>query len=74
MARVAAALLVRHLTPEQLSERLQVPMPTLAYWRKNGIGPNYIRGESAGTKATVRYPLAEVEAWELSRLVTHAGA
>jgi hypothetical protein len=68
MARTAAA--VRHLTPAELAERLgDLSEATLADWRKNDRGPAYIRGESDGRKATVVYPLAEVEAWEQRRLV-----
>lgn len=72
MARTAVT--VQHLTPEQLAERLQVDEATLFHWRRDGKGPAYIRGESKGTKATVRYPLAEIEAWEQRRLVTPAAS
>jgi hypothetical protein len=60
---------VRHLTPEQLAERLQVELHVLVDWRKKNRGPNYIRPESDGDKASIRYPLAEVEAWEQRQLV-----
>jgi hypothetical protein len=50
-------------------ERLQVKAATLAEWRKLGKGPPYLRSEPAGTKATIRYRLADVEAWEESRIV-----
>lgn len=63
---------VRHLTTEALSERLDVPVETLRDWRKQKRGPAYIRGESGGDKATIRYPLAEVEAWEQRQLVKPA--
>lgn len=60
---------VRHLTPEQLADRLQVEVTTLAEWRRDKRGPAYIRGESDGKKATVRYPEAWVLEWEQSRRV-----
>ena len=41
----------------------------LANWRSQGRGPAYIRGESRGTKALIRYRVADVEAWEESRIV-----
>lgn len=59
---------VRHLTTEELAERLGMAPETLRDWRKYGRGPSYIKEGRA-----IRYPLAEIEAWELSRLVTHAG-
>ena len=65
---------VRHLSPEALSERLDVTTETLREWRKQNRGPNYIRGESGGDKATIRYPLAEVEAWEKRQLVVITAA
>lgn len=64
---------VRHLTPADLSERLGgISVATLRDWRNLGRGPAYIRGESDGDKATILYPLAEVEAWEAARLVRPA--
>lgn len=64
---------VRHLTPAQLSERLGgMPLETLRDWRREGRGPAYIRGESKGDKATILYRVADVEAWEESRLVRPA--
>jgi Helix-turn-helix domain len=66
---MATRTAVRHLSPEALSERLDVPVATLRDWRNQNRGPAYIRGESDGDKATIRYPLAEVEAWEQRQLV-----
>lgn len=64
---------VRHLTPAQLSDRFGgedgVSVETLRDWRKHGRGPAYIRSESDGDKATILYPLSEVEAWEKRQLV-----
>jgi predicted DNA-binding transcriptional regulator AlpA len=56
---------VCHLTSTQLAERLGVTEQALKEWRRDGRGPNYIRD---GRKF-IRYPLAEVVAWEKSRLV-----
>jgi hypothetical protein len=72
-ARAAAPARVRHLTQEDLSERLNVPVETLRDWRRDGKGPDYIKGEG-GSNATVRYPLAWVEEWELSRRQRMANA
>jgi excisionase family DNA binding protein len=58
---------VRHLSKEELSERLGVPVETLKRWRRTGHGPAFIR---AGKH--VRYRVADVEAWEKTRLVTTA--
>lgn len=63
---------VRYLSTRQLSERLCIPEETLRDWRRHDRGPAYIRSESDGDKATIRYPLAEVEAWEKRRLVVPA--
>jgi predicted DNA-binding transcriptional regulator AlpA len=57
---------VRHLTADELAARLRCSTETLKDWRRDGRGPSYI---SDGRKF-VRYPLAAVEAWEQSRLVT----
>lgn len=53
-----------HLTPEQLAERLSLSTETLANWRLKGGGPSYIKI----SRQTVRYPLAQVEAWERAKL------
>jgi hypothetical protein len=73
----AKAAKVRHLTPQQLSERFGGPdagvsVATLRDWRNLGRGPDYIRGESDGDKATILYPENWVEEWEESRRVRHA--
>jgi excisionase family DNA binding protein len=46
------------LTPDQLSEWLQVPKQTVYKWRTHGDGP---RGYRVGKH--VRYDRAEVEQW-----------
>jgi len=68
---------VRHLTPQQLADRFGGPdagvtVATLRDWRADGRGPDYIRGESDGDKATILYPETWVEEWEESRRVRHA--
>lgn len=66
---------VKHLTTEELAERLggdeeeRVSVRTLEDWRHDGKGPAFIR---VGGK--VRYRLKDVEAWEESNLVIPAGA
>lgn len=69
----SSAAAARHLTPADLADRLQVKETTLRDWRADGRGPAYIRGESDGDKATIRYRLADVEAWEESRIVRPGG-
>lgn len=55
---------VRHLTSEELAERLSCDTQTLSDWRRDGRGPAWIQD---GHKF-VRYRVADVEAWEKSRL------
>ena len=50
------------LTPSQLAERYEIAEATLADWRYKGNGPLYLK-----VGRLVRYPLAEVEAWERLR-------
>lgn len=57
---------VKHLTTEELAERLNCAPETLRDWRRDGRGPDYI-GDGA---KFIRYPLAAVEAWEQKSLVT----
>ncbi|ASR54193.1 helix-turn-helix domain-containing protein [Cellulomonas sp. PSBB021] len=52
-------MVVQHLTPTALAERLSVSTRTLAAWRADGTGPTYVR---AG--AQIRYPVADVLIWE----------
>jgi excisionase family DNA binding protein len=56
----------RHLTTDELAERLGVKPHTIRLWREQDRGPAYIKD---GGKF-VRYRLADVEAWEKSRLIT----
>jgi hypothetical protein len=50
------------ITPEQLAERLQIALGTLANWRTRRQGPKYIR--LSGKRGSVRYRLDDVERWE----------
>lgn len=50
------------LTPQQLAVRLGCSTRLLQKWRTAGVGPHYIK-----EGRIVRYRLAAVEAWELSR-------
>lgn len=52
-----------NLLPKEAAERLRVHPVTLAKWRVSGEGPRFIK---FGRK--VLYPLAELEAFEQSRL------
>lgn len=61
---------VRHLTPEELSERLGgglIGVNTLKKWRAIGEGPDYIH---AGKY--VLYPEPAIEAWEREHLASAA--
>jgi excisionase family DNA binding protein len=55
----------QHLSPEDLAERLSVPLETVYGWNKTGRGPQYMR-----VGRHVRYRLADVIAWENSRVVS----
>ena len=52
------------LTEEELSLKLKVCRGTLKTWRRQGIGPRYVRLNRA-----LRYPLADLEQWLASRAV-----
>jgi predicted DNA-binding transcriptional regulator AlpA len=54
----------KHLSPEELARREGVPLETVYGWNKKGSGPRYMR---IGRHA--RYRLADVIAWEDSRIV-----
>ena len=58
---------VRHLTPEQLSDRLGIPAETLKRYRRTGEGPLFMR-----VGRHVLYRLADVEAYEKTCLITTA--
>lgn len=51
------------LTPNELAERLKIHPGTLRRWRMDGEGPRWIKLGNAQS-SSVRYELADVEAWE----------
>jgi excisionase family DNA binding protein len=54
----------RHLTVEDLAERLGVPVRTIYDWNMRGVGPRYLK---IGRHA--RYRMSDVLEWEKSRAV-----
>ena len=52
----------RHLTAEQLAERLQCRPQTLAEWRCKGVGPKFVKF-GVSKQARVRYRESDVDAW-----------
>ena len=56
-----------HLTEKELAARLNIEVQTVRKWRREKRGPAYIKGE--GQRGTVRYAVADVEAWEQARRV-----
>jgi excisionase family DNA binding protein len=58
-------MITRHLTTEELAERLggDFSAETVKRWRKTGDGPRFIR-----VGKHVRYRETDIEAWERSRL------
>lgn len=58
-----------YIDPPGLSERLGIPVGTLANWRWRRIGPAYY---TYGRH--VRYLIADVEAWEATQRVECGGA
>jgi hypothetical protein len=65
---------VKHLTEEEFAAREGVEATTAATWRKNGDGPPYLLIVESPTRPTIRYRLADIEEWELSRLKVPATA
>jgi excisionase family DNA binding protein len=59
----------KHLTPEELAEREGVPLETVYGWNKTGKGPQYMK-----IGRHCRYALADVLAWEKTRIVERSGA
>jgi predicted DNA-binding transcriptional regulator AlpA len=59
----------QHLTIAQLADREGVPVRTIYYWNATGTGPRRMK-----IGRTVRYRVADVEAWEQSRTVERAGS
>lgn len=58
----------KHLSPEGLAEREAVPLDTVYQWNRLRSGPRYMR-----IGRHVRYRLADVVAWEESRVVPDSG-
>jgi predicted DNA-binding transcriptional regulator AlpA len=54
----------KYLSPEDLADRYDVALQTVYGWNKSGSGPAYLK-----IGGLVRYRVADVEAWERSRLV-----
>jgi predicted DNA-binding transcriptional regulator AlpA len=54
-----------HLSPEGLAAREGVPLDTVYRWNRLRCGPAYMK-----IGRHVRYRLADVVAWEKSRMVT----
>jgi len=54
----------RWLTRPEVSQRMQIPVKTLAQWASQGKGPKYHK-----FGGHVRYRLSDVAAWEASQLV-----
>ena len=52
----------KYLRPDELAIRWSVSTKTLAKWRCEGNGPNYVKLSSG----IVRYPVSQVEAFELA--------
>lgn len=59
----------KHLSPEDLAEREGVALETVYSWNKQGRGPQYLK-----IGKLCRYRVADVLAWEKSRLVERNGA
>ncbi|WP_067865720.1 helix-turn-helix domain-containing protein [Nocardia shimofusensis] len=51
------------LSSRDVSERLQIPLKTLASWASSGRGPRYAR-----MGRYRRYRLADLQAWEREQL------
>jgi hypothetical protein len=58
-----APIPVQHLDQSRLAERWQVSPRTLEQWRWQGRGPRYLK-----LGGRVVYPMAEIEAFEATRL------
>lgn len=67
--RATAPAKVKHLTEDELAERLGLTVAAVKKWRREDRGPDYLKGEGEERTATVRYPVAWVEEWENSRRV-----
>ena len=74
LAELASALLskagAKHLTEQELAERWSLDVQSIRIRRRNGNGevPPYLTLANSATNHTIRYRLADVEAWEESHL------
>ena len=59
------------LTPTQLAESWGLDVGTLANWRTRRTGPVYLRLN--GSRGSVRYRLADIEAYEQTKVVQTTG-
>jgi hypothetical protein len=64
MPRAKESPAVKHLTEDELAARWGVQASTVARLRKNGKGPAPLVLTESRTKSTIRYRVADVEAWE----------
>lgn len=69
--RQAQAQPAKHLTTEELAERMGVSVRTVQGWRARNYGPPFLPGRG---RASALYRVADVEAWEKSRLITPGAA
>ncbi len=60
------------LSPKQLAKRWDKHEGTLRRWRREGIGPKWIKLASGGAAGATpfRYPLAELLAYEMAHGIT----
>ncbi|MFG1966912.1 helix-turn-helix transcriptional regulator [Nonomuraea sp. NPDC049028] len=58
----------KHLTSEDLAERVGVPVSTVYQWNSRGGGPRFMR-----IGRYVRYKVADVKAWEESMYAEQVG-
>jgi hypothetical protein len=65
---------VKHLTEAEFAARVGIGVATVRIWRKNGTGPAYLKLSDSATSGTIRYRMADIEAWENARLREHATA
>lgn len=55
----------KHLTTDELADRLGISKRTIEGWRRTGEGPQFLP-----LLKGIRYREVDIEAWEKSRLVT----
>jgi hypothetical protein len=58
------------LNEKEAAKLLGFTVKTLQTWRCRERGPRYFKGEGGGTRGTVRYDLADLEAWKSAGLHT----